>query len=237
MTRTPTPSDLSSRPRIGVSGWDAIGGERSQLYCDSVFATGLDPVLLSKPGQSINNCAGLILIGGVDVDPSLYGEEPGPHTQKPDTARDTFELVLLEEAMERDLPILAICRGFQLLNVRLGGSLLQHIDGWAHATKQDEAKTSSDHQVKFSGILRQILGVTEVVVNSRHHQGLTEDRLAPGLETLAVSSDGLIEAACERNHRWLIGVQWHPERSEPHLPGFDSQSRRLFESFGQAIAG
>ncbi len=236
MTRIPTTSDLGSLPRIGVSGWDAIGGERSQLYCDRVVEAGLEPVLLSKPGQSMDECAGLILIGGVDVDPSLYGEERGPHTQEPDPGRDAFESVLLAEAMDRDIPTLAICRGFQILNVRLGGGLLQHVEGWGHATKRDEARSSSDHQVRFSGVLSEILGATESVVNSRHHQGVTNDRLAPGLETLAVSSDGLVEAAREKNQRWLIGVQWHPERSESRLRGFDTQSRRLFESFAQAAA-
>ncbi len=227
---------MKSRPRIAVSSWDFAGGERSQLYCDRVLDAGLEPVLLGQPGQSLEDCAGLVLIGGVDVDPSLYREEPGPHTQTPDPARDGFESGLLHEAMQRDLPTLAICRGFQLLNVCLGGSLVQHIEGWAHATNRDEDKTSSHHQVKLSGLLAEVLDASEAVVNSRHHQAVTAECLAPGLEPLAASSDGLIEAARDQNHRWLLGVQWHPERTEPHLPDFDTQSLRLFRAFAQAAA-
>ena len=227
---------MVSRPRVGIGSWDAIPSKQTQVYHDRVTEAGLDPVRLSHTGQTMEECVGLVLTGGVDVDPALYGEEPHRFTQSTILARDTFESALLHEALQRDIPILAICRGFQLLNVYLGGSLLQHIEGWEHAAQRDEARTSSQHTVSLSGQLSETLGASEAVVNSRHHQGLTADRLAASLEPLAFSSDGLVEAARGKEQRWLLGVQWHPERSEPHIPDFDSQNGQLFAAFAKAVA-
>lgn len=218
--------------RIGVTTGDE---ELIQRYLNRVREAGLEPVVLSKPGQSLSDCAGLVLTGGVDVAPSRYGEEPHPRTQAPDDIRDELELTLLRQAIEQDVPVLAICRGFQVLNVAMGGSLLQHIEDWSHAALRDEGRNSARHYVSAGGILQELFGSGRVEVNSRHHQAVTPDRLAHGLEVLSMSDDGYVEAVVAPAKRWLIGVQWHPEREDAFIPGFDEKSRKLFAAFAAAV--
>ena len=155
-------------------------------------------------------------------------------TQAPVPARDAMELTLLRQALEQDLPVLAICRGLQLLNVCLGGSLLQHIDNGLHVAGEDGSawhEVSVEDGTKLHGVL----DATRVVVNSRHHQAVTPDRLAPGLRITAMSVDGLVEGVEGLSQRWLVGVQWHPERLEDEAPSFNSESRRLFGAFAFAL--
>jgi len=156
-------------------------------------------------------------------------------TQTPVPGRDAFELTLLRAALEQDLPVLAICRGVQLLNVCLGGSLLQHIDHPGHVV--DEGNASSWHEVSVVPATRlyDVLGTERAMVNSRHHQAVTPDRLAPGLSVTAMSDDGLVEGVEGVSQRWLVGVQWHPERLDDEAPKFISDSIRLFHAFGLAL--
>ena len=120
--------------------------------------------------------------------------------------------MLLDAALERDLPVLAICRGHQLLNVALGGSLLQHIEDDAHRWLDDGE--SSYHDISVDpGRVAGVYG-SSMRVNSRHHQGITNDRLAAGLKPVASSHEGYLEAMEGEEHRWVVGVQWHPERPE-----------------------
>jgi gamma-glutamyl-gamma-aminobutyrate hydrolase PuuD len=222
--------------RVGVTTGEE---ERIRAYMDRVREAGLEPVVVNKPGQTIDGLAGLVLTGGVDVSPSLYGEEPHSRTQEPDPLRDDVEFSVLRQALEADLPVLAICRGIQVLNVTLGGTLLQHIEDWSHVPLRDHAeydkRTSAQHGVKLGGYLVEIYGADELQVNSRHHQAVTPDRLAPGLEVTAVTDDGLVEGVIDPSKRWVVGVQWHPERLEPHLTGFAEQSRNLFAAFAAAV--
>jgi putative glutamine amidotransferase len=159
--------------------------------------------------------------------------------KRTDHSRDEFELVLLGQALVYDIPILAICRGHQLLNVAFGGGLLQHIDGDGHvADYRSEGFPSRWHEVTIreGSRLRTALGLpagqaeaARALVNSRHHQAVTPERLAPRLEVVARSPDGLVEGIESLAHHWVVGVQWHPERPEPQQDGFVQASALLFQ--------
>jgi gamma-glutamyl-gamma-aminobutyrate hydrolase PuuD len=200
-------------PRIAIPHWRAPTFERTQHYYDSLRQAGSEPLVVAGPDLP-PDAAGLLLAGGTDVDPHLYDERRGPQTERPNRARDAQELRLLRQALERDLPVLAVCRGHQLLNVALGGPLLQHIEGDGH--RADDEGQSRSHTVSIrGGRLGEVYGVgRDLRVNSRHHQAVTEERLAPSLEPFAYSPDGLVEAMESREHGWVVGVQWHPERPE-----------------------
>jgi gamma-glutamyl-gamma-aminobutyrate hydrolase PuuD len=164
-----------------------------------------------------------MLAGGNDVDPALYGEPPGPHTEDPDPLRDAREIALLGEAIERDLPVLAICRGLQLLNVARGGTLLQHIEG--HSLR----KVRDAHTVEIAAgsRLEAILGTREYTVNSRHHQ--SAGRVAPGLLVTAMAPGNVIEGLEMPDRRFVVAVQWHPEARA------DGPDAQLFAAFRAAL--
>jgi gamma-glutamyl-gamma-aminobutyrate hydrolase PuuD len=224
--------------RVGVSRWEDVPGESIERYWQRLREAGLEPIDLRETGQALDGCAGLVLTGGVDVAPALYGEAPHEKVRRTDPARDAFELALLKEALAADLPVLAICRGHQLLNVALGGSLLQHIESGDHrADYRSEGFPSRRHKVRLTEgrRLSAWLEANTIEVNSRHHQAVTPSGLATALEALAVSEDGLVEAVASRGHAWLVGVQWHPERDEPEIPGFREASARLWRRFAAAV--
>ena len=178
--------------------------------------------------QPVENAAtlagldGLLLPGGSDVDPALFGAPRDPQTGGPDRERDKLETALLREALYRDLPVLAICRGRQLLNVAQGGTLLQDVEG--HRCP-DELEV---HPIAIAdgSKLRSILEVEEFVVNSRHHQCV--DRVASGLVVVAKAPDGVVEALELPGRRFVLAVQWHPEDR------MDRLDARLFEAFRDA---
>lgn len=222
--------------RVGVTSGRE---QRIERYLDRLRDAGLDPVSLSRPGQTLDGCAGLVLTGGVDIDPAMFHEQRHPRTQPPDPVRDQVEFSLLKDALERDLPVLAICRGLQVANVALGGSLLQHIEDWSHVPLKDadsyDERTSGRHHLTLSGLLEELFGTTRMEVNSRHHQAVTLERLAPRLEVTAMSDDGYVEGFVDPSKRWLVAVQWHPEREDAFIPGFDAQSRKLFAAFAAVL--
>jgi putative glutamine amidotransferase len=228
-------------PRVAVARWVVEAGTAptasQQNYLDRVFDLGLTPVDLIDPRSSLDDCAGLVLTGGIDIDPSLYGEAAQPEVDEIDRPRDEFELTLLREALEADLPVLAICRGHQLLNVCFGGGLLQHVAGDAHRWQEDEPVTSSFHDVSLSAgsKLHAVYGSGLIKVNSRHHQAVTLNRVAKGLVVTGTSDDGLVEGLESPAHRWVVGVQWHPERPEPETPGFAESSRLLWQAFASVV--
>jgi putative glutamine amidotransferase len=228
------------RPRIAITHWEKVPGENIAEYHRRILEAGGEPLDLCIDFvvhrecccvDTLGGATGLILTGGVDVDPALYGDTPHPRVKHTDRTRDEFELVLLRQALVHDLPILAICRGHQLLNVAFGGGLLQHIDGDSHrADYRREGFPSRWHEVTIreGSRLRAALSTAGALVNSRHHQAVTPERLAPRLEVVARSPDGLAEGVESLAHRWVVGVQWHPERLEPQQDGFAQASALLF---------
>jgi putative glutamine amidotransferase len=219
-------------PLIAIPHWRAPTWERTKYYYDSLKGAGAQYVVVDSdhlPGAA----RALVLTGGVDVDPALYREKRGPKTDRPKKERDAHEMRLLEQAVARDIPVLCICRGHQLLNVFFGGSVLQDIEGEGHKWHDDEKASSRYHEVAFEGGRIGALNGREALrVNSRHHQGITPDRVAPGLTVTAMSPDGFVECLESDAHRWVVGVQWHPERPEMH-PESDS----LWHAFVAAATG
>jgi putative glutamine amidotransferase len=224
--------------RVAVARWEDVPGERLRHYWQRLQEAGLDPVDACERGELLDRCGGLLLTGGVDIDPRLYGQEPGPRTLEWNRERDDFESGLLNRALRRDMPVLAICRGHQLLNVCLGGGLQQHIDSGEHTATNDEAHSSRWHEVSLcadSKLLGPIYGFEKLRVNSRHHQAVARNMLGKGLRVAAVSDDGIVEGVESESHAWVAGVQWHPERPEAGVTGFAEASRRLFAAFAEAI--
>ncbi len=220
------------RPRIGITRWEDVPGERLQFYWDRVREAGGDVIDLVSADADASNLDGLVLTGGVDVDPARYGEEQHPKVRRIDPRRDEFELTVLQRALDADIPVLAICRGHQLLNVAFGGTLLQHIEGDGHRAHKEGDMPSRWHAVHLEpeGHLAAVYGVEEMEVNSRHHQAVLPAMLAPDLRPLACSPDGILEAMESTRHSWVLGVQWHPERPEPEHPGFAGRNRTLFQA-------
>jgi putative glutamine amidotransferase len=194
----------------------------------------LPPVASSRAAESLlDGLDGLLLSGGSDLDPGYYGEEPVQELGVTVPERDAFEMTLLEHALRRGMPIFGICRGMQVLNVALGGTLYQDLPSQMDhmvllGHRQETPKWRPTHEVEVEGSSKvgQIMGVEELKVNSYHHQGIKD--LAKGLVVSAVSPDGVIEAVEFRDfsERWLVGVQWHAEAMRAAGP----EHRNLFEA-------
>jgi gamma-glutamyl-gamma-aminobutyrate hydrolase PuuD len=164
--------------------------------------------------ETLGALDGLILSGGGDLDPNLYGAEAHPATDTPRPTRDQAELELLQAALDRDMPVLAVCRGSQVLNVARGGDLVQHLpDELGHERHKHEPGQFSDHGVRLDPESRigTLLG-EHAPVKSHHHQGYR--RLGEGLREAAWADDGTVEALEDPDKRFAIGVLWHPEEGE-----------------------
>jgi putative glutamine amidotransferase len=204
---------------------------------------GLAPVLVTPVHSPASiaallaRCTGLVLSGGEDVDPTRFGEAPIPELGQVNPQRDATEFTALAAALERELPVLGICRGCQLLNVHFGGSLYQDLavqfpGVLVHEQKEPWGGRSHHARVEPGTRLAAIVPGPDLFINSFHHQAIR--RLAPGLVTSAVADDGVVEAVEARDHEWVIGVQWHPERHEAHAPEADPD-RLLFHAFAGAV--
>ena len=207
--------------------------EDSAPYEEALRAAGIEPVLIS-PGSPIPQGAGLLLMGGSDVNPARYGEARGTETEESDDARDALECALIGEALVRDLPLLAICRGIQILNVEHGGTLIQHLESTArHRRRTPENRGLPAHQVEIvpGTLLAAIAGDSLTWdVNSRHHEAI--HRLGDGLRISARDpEDGTIEAVERPDERFVVGVQWHPENMSPT----DPRQAKLFQAFAEAL--
>jgi len=193
--------------------------ELNNDYVTSVYAAGGFPILLpysSDPSmiQHMLTCAhGILLSGGSDIDPYLYREEPIPALGTINPKRDAFEVSLIQAALDRSIPILAICRGNLMLNVAAGGSLYQDIYSEHETFIQHSQIAPRDHashsvQVKSHTLLHRIAGSDTLRVNSYHHQAIKT--LAPGFRSSAQSKDHIIEAIESPHQPFIVGVQWHP---------------------------
>ena len=205
-------------------------------YAEALRLVGLEPVLVSaEEPWSLKGLDGLLLTGGTDVDPKRYGQEPARETDKPNPSRDRMEIGLLGEALDRDLPVLGICRGLQLFNVYHGGTLIQHLTGDPHRARQrpaDLAKPLHEISVAPDTRLAAILGEGKHPVNSRHHQAV--DRLGSQVRISAQSvNDGIIEGLERPDRAFAVTVQWHPEDQAPT----DETQLKLFRAFAAAIEG
>jgi gamma-glutamyl-gamma-aminobutyrate hydrolase PuuD len=231
-----------TRPVIGIttyvtnarwSYWNLEAALIPSDYVNAIELAGGRPVLVPPSVEGVAETLaylhGLILTGGSDVDPELYGEEVHPETFGVHRRRDDAELALLHGALELDMPVLGICRGIQVLNVALGGDLHQHIPELLghEGHKNDPPGQFLQHEVAVEPDTRlaEMLGERTTVM-SHHHQGIR--RLAPGLVTAAHAEDGLIEAVEAPAQRFAVGVLWHPEAGE---------DARLFEGLVAAARG
>ena len=234
------------KPLVGITAWRRsletfYGPDTLQTlsthYTGSVARAGMTPVLFPaalEPEDAVRLVEmvdGLIVSGGDDVDPASYGaENTDSKRAHPDV--DVFEIAVIEAAREQGKPLLAICRGLQILNVALGGTLLQEVtsEGGLHepVTRDHEEMNARRHVVRFEdgAILAGIYGADEAKVNTLHHQGV--DRLADELVIEGRTDDGLIEAARFAGGWWALGVQWHPERLE-------DEHQQLFNAFNKVI--
>jgi putative glutamine amidotransferase len=211
--------------------WDR---EFALLHASYVAATerggGVAILLPPQPAggadEVLDRLDALVLTGGADVDPARYGEVPAERTSAPRVQRDEWEMALARGALSRDLPLLAICRGLQIVNVVLGGSLHQHLpDVAGHAGHQPSPGVFGPVDVSTEPGTRtaELIG-SRVRVSCHHHQALA--RLAPGLEVTGRAEDGTVEAVEVPGQSFAIGVQWHPEE--------DSEDGRLFAALVSA---
>jgi putative glutamine amidotransferase len=238
---------MSTRPLIGLSldseeagGWSRMPWYAlRQNYCTAVAAAGGLPVALPHEADAaeayLDKLDGLVITGGAfDVDPSLFGAESKHATVKTKDARTRFELAILNGALARDMAILGICGGQQLLNVALGGTLIQHIpdsvpDALAH--EQPNPRDQAGHSVRLvAGTrLHAICAADALEVNSAHHQAAAE--VGDGVAINALAPDGVIEGIEAPDRRFCLGVEWHPEF---HVSDGD---RRIFDAFIRAARG
>lgn len=240
-------SPTSTRPRILITtqhaavdgGWDDYSAD----YARAIAAAGGDAIPIHfdhyVPGD-VPEHDGLVIIGGVDVDPARYGEARHRSVQQSVPARDEMEIDLARLALDQRRPLLAICRGAQVMNVACGGSLLQHIDERMPHRGPAGTDESGWHGVTVTpgSLLARIAGEAPLRVNSRHHQAVTPERLAPGLVESGRTDEGgvvVLEAFEAPDHPFALGVQWHPERPEMSGdPMHEAASTRLFEAFVDA---
>lgn len=218
---------MTPRPVIGITAyaqdakwgvWHVPAVLIPLSYVDAVEGAGGRAVLIPPTevgiAETLEALDGVVFSGGADVDPSRYGAEPHPQTDTPQTRRDAGEMALLEAALERDMPVLAICRGFQLLNVARGGDLIQHLpEEVGHDEHKQVPGEFAVHpvEVKEGTRLAALVGQRSDVT-SHHHQAL--GRVGEGLVETAWAADGTLEAVEDPDQRFTVGVQWHPEAGE-----------------------
>lgn len=238
-------------PRIGLTARRHGAGEPNPLvdnvalqatYPDAIDRAGGLAVLLAPreldeatADAVVASIDGLILTGGADVNPAMYGEERHESVRVVDDLQDAFESSLLRAALRSDVPILAVCRGLQVLNVTLGGSLRQHIVGepgvGPHGIPFGGGGTPNEIQIRSGSLLAQVLDGTTAVGECHHHQAV--GRVGDGLRVVAKTADGTIEALeLEHDDRWMIAVQWHPEDTAGH----DPQQQRVFDELVRIAA-
>lgn len=241
---------MTPHPRILVTvhGPDQAAMElptwrKFSRYADAIREAGGDPLLIdpeasaAKRADAFAGMDGLLLPGGADLDPALYGQPPDPRTQV-EPGRDELEQGAWEAALARELPVLGVCRGMQAINVFSGGALIQHVEG--HDSPTWPSAQATPHPVRvvagsrFAAILGLDPGDELIEVNSYHHQALRPDQLGSGLSVSGTTEEGALVEAFEASDpdAWIFGVQNHPERTEFTPPAF----ARLWQAFVAAAA-
>jgi putative glutamine amidotransferase len=219
------------RERARWAFWDQTAHLVAETYVSAIQDTGVHALILPvdarAPEALLDRVEGLMVIGGADLDPAVYGQPRSQHTEKTYRERDDFELALTREALERGLPFLGICRGMQLLNVALGGTLDQHLvadDGTPAHRRIVGTFVGTEHDIDLEpgSLAERALGEPVHEARCHHHQAV--DRLGEGLLVTGRARDGVIEAI-ELPGTWALGVQWHPEAGD---------KSELFEAFADA---
>jgi putative glutamine amidotransferase len=220
-----------SEPEVHWGAWTLPAALIPTMYVEAIERAGGRPLLVppSEDGveETLDALDGLLFSGGSDLDPDVYGATPHPETNGVRPHRDAAELALLTAALERDMPVLAVCRGSQVLNVALGGDLVQHLP---EVVGDERHKVTpgvfAEHDVDVSreSVLGSLIGA-RAPVKSHHHQGF--GRLGAGLQPVAQAEDGTIEALEDPGRRFAVGVLWHPEAGE---------DARLFEELVRQAA-
>ena len=243
------------RPIIGISCSRQVGGAWGLYspghfmdytfdeYSRAVLHCGGAPVLIpvaqneESLGGILERLDGIVLSGGPDIHPRCYGENPLPGLGEIDAGLDVTELAIARRALDADLPVLAICRGIQLLNVCLGGTLYQDIpsqvtNSLCHQQKADKGTLSHTVEVAAGSLLHDLLKTDRIWVNGRHHQALKE--VAPELRVNGRAPDGIIEAVDYPAKRFVLGVQWHPEGTWERDPCAEALFAALVAASGKA---
>ena len=232
-------------PAGRVTGWSGESVGVPARYLDALHRAGAREALFLPLAWSADDAAelldrvdGLLLVGGGDLDPSTYGAARHDATRGVDADRDACELTLVEAALARRVPTLAICRGHQVLAVALGGGLDQHLVGRSGLIEHgipgtDDGAREHDVAVAPDSLLAEVLGTTRTAVSSHHHQAVT--RVGPTTRAVGHAPDGVIEAleVTSPEVGWVLGVQWHPEDTA----ATDPVQQRLFDGFVGACAG
>ncbi len=235
---------VSKRPLIGLNCRYEANEEYHVLdrlwmhvpYHQALMATGALPVVIptiddrSLLSEYLQMLDGFVFTGGRDVPAAAYGRAKHPQTKEVHPRRFACDKLLAELVLQRDMPVLAICLGQQLINVAYGGTLIQHIEtGIQHTQVRPGQDSLHPIAIEEDSLLHRILGATALEVNSGHHQAV--DKPAPGLRVLAQAHDGIIEAVQMTDKRFFIGVQWHPERLIER-----PEQRELFKAFVAAAS-
>lgn len=225
-----------SRPLIAIPGRqsDEAKGHRTpvvsggRLYADAVQRAGGLPVVIPPTDDveliraTVERCDGMVLLGGGDVSPAKYGQTENARLFGVNEFIDNFEITAVQHAVSLDLPVLAICRGHQILNVAMGGSLIQHLENY-------QVHRDTMHEVNLTpgSLVAEAMGTTTPMTHSFHHQAI--DVIAPALQVVGKYSDGTIEAVQHTSATWVIGVQWHPEDTAEE----DVANQNLFNALVQ----
>jgi putative glutamine amidotransferase len=232
---------------VAVTAGIRPDGETSRVRLTAAYVTalesaGLIPMIVPPLSRSdaasavLDSVAGLVLTGGEDVDPARYGEKRHEKVRSVSAARDATEAALIKEARERGIPVLAICRGIQILNVALGGTLVQDIPSQCETDivhDEESARDSRTHEISVEpgSLIARAIGTDHCTVNSFHHQSVK--RVADGMRVTARSPDGIIEGLESTDEAWwVMAVQWHPEEMTDSSEPWD---QGLFKAFARKL--